>query len=246
MSKRRRLADLRVYLDDDGALSRTIAVTASRTGATKPGGYEVYLSQFHDAMAGRSSFHASGLTISRSELVKTEQRAWRGRIADVAAPERLVGLSYWSARRDPSRPPDFAAAGVSEDSEKRRSVVLPVPEHPHGYEIFVAPKPIEDLVAWLAETPPYPASRVSAVLTAEWLTPTLILVVWEATNDAPYRVTESHHEPTRSARLAIVPTTYHGTWVAGRRQADVLLHGPYRGPWPSSEDIDPTAFFGMR
>src|SRR5207253_2227081 len=129
VSKNRILAELRVYLDLHGQKYRSIGVSLTRTGATAPGEFEVYLNKHHDVLRGRDSLHASGLRIGRADLIRRAEREWHRRIAEIVQrPERLTGVVFGSAQRVPGHV-DFDAIGsIPVASETRRAATIPLPQ----------------------------------------------------------------------------------------------------------------------
>jgi len=243
LAKRQNLADLRVYIEHGSMLYRTVGVSATRTANTHRDGFELYVYKFHGHMDGRDSLHSSGQVIRRTPFVRTEDREWRRKISETQGVRRLTGLGYGHAHRDGI--PTFQPSGPSaRDDDNRRQLTIGLPQTPHGYEIFAIPQPAERVLTLLAETPPFPGSRVVGLVAADWVSPAIAVVVWEATDSAPYTVTEYAHEPSRSVRISLNPAVYRGTWVRPNAPAtDDLNHGLHRGPWASGKPIDPTAYF---
>jgi len=117
MSKKRQLADLRLYERSGESLALLVSVSARRTGNTRHPGYELYVTHHTEIIGGRQSFHASGVQIGRIDLIKKEERTSTIPIAQTTRIRPLVGVTIGPLR-------GALTATIPEDSERRRSVVI--------------------------------------------------------------------------------------------------------------------------
>lgn len=250
MSKKTALADVRVYLEYEGDIYRSIALAVRRTSKTRPGEYEVYVENFHDVLRGKDSVHSSGRYIARTEIVNRKMYEWKVRVAGIDRITRIAGIAFGSARRGALGKPNFPLAGPSRRVDSTRlAATIPMPECQHGYEIFAVPDSETNTIDRLRNTLPYPKSTVAAVLVADWISPAVAVVVWVATDPSVYSTAESHHPATDSRRFTASPAAYRGTWVQteiGSPHDDVLVYGFPHGVWPPAQPVDSAEYCFMR
>lgn len=241
------LADLRIYFElPDGTHRRTVNVWAERTGNTRHPGFELYIERFHQVMGGRDSWHASGLTIRRTSIVQRQHRDDEIPLSMTHGVRHFTGFLYGHADPDAFPPFQIPSNGLR-SNDRRLSTIQPLPEHPHGYELFtVAPEQLSRARGILESTLPYPDTQIDTCLVVDWLDPAIALVAWRATSGTAYTVTQEEHSPTNSVRLAVSPGVYSGTPLRGAGAEDVLYHGPWRGPWQSRQSLDPRTYFSGR
>ena len=92
-------------------------------------------------------------------------------------------------------------------------MVLPSPRLMWGVDLWVIAAGRSDIARRISETKPYQKSEVAGSFLADWLTPMLLITVWEATSTDAYTVYK--YSPPIPGRVPyeVFPSAWEGTWL---------------------------------
>lgn len=198
-------ADIRMYFQRDGALSRAYQVVVDRKG-------ELYTFTHGWPLALKNSHHSSGYTRMTALDLQFETRPERFRrppLSPVDDFELVTGIGAGTA------PPPDPKLQAKSNSRKagRRSWIMPAPEFMWGCEVWAVSPDRPEFVDRLANTAPYAKSTVVDTLLVDWLSPMLLLTSWAATGLDAYQVAKISPPVPGHVPYIQVPRAYEGTWL---------------------------------
>lgn len=162
-----------------------------------------------EIMAGKYSYHASGLT--HQDVFVIKQRTGLGQprrqsLSDVRRIERIVS---WGSP-EPGEPNGYQARA---DTKVRRTAVHSLPSKGWLVGVWALAPGRRDLAERIADTDPFPTVKAATSVLADWGTPWLLVTFAEWTDDAPYTVVR--YAPALPGRVPfhMTPDPYEGTWL---------------------------------
>jgi hypothetical protein len=151
-------AEIHVVFSDGVQSTHVLSVVLQRD--------ELYTITHATPLEGKHSRHASGRTHHDVGLIQRRVRGdVRGRTRDLKNYELVTGVGGGD-------PPGLGDYRVKGDTPRRRSLVLPRPvNQPWGIMVWMIEHAKSKLAAQIAETAPFPRSKVTAAATADWSDP---------------------------------------------------------------------------
>ena len=160
-------------------------------------------------LAGKYSYHKSGVTHSYTELVS--RRAGEGQPLG----QTLRGLQGYQRITGWGCPAVLEPTGYEPkpDTEVRRTLVAPRAEIGWYWFIWAIEPGRRDLAGRISRTDPWPSIPIVASLLADWSDPWLLITFGHWTNTQPYEVVR--YAPALPGRtpVEIIPHAYDGTWL---------------------------------
>jgi hypothetical protein len=160
-------------------------------------------------LAGKYSYHESGITHRYTELVRS--RSGEGEHPG----QKLRGMRGFQMVTAWGCPVALEPTGYQpkRDTKVRRTLVAPRAKIGWFWHLWAIERGRRDLAERIGKTDPWPSVPVVATLLADWSDPWLLVTVSHWGNDHPYDVVR--YEPAILGRVPyeIIPNAFEGTWL---------------------------------
>lgn len=163
-------------------------------------------------LAGKFSYHASGLTHSDLNLIRRRTGIGEPKRNDLRDVRKFEMITGWMC---PAPEPASGYRGHA-DTKRRKTLVHPMPPLGWYLQVWAIEPGRRDLAERIASTDPWPAVRATASLLADWGSPWLLVTLAEWTDPKPYRAIR--YSPALPGRVPFImqPDAYEGTWLEHR------------------------------
>jgi len=160
-------------------------------------------------LAGKYSYHASGITHRYTELI--------GRRVGVGEPRRqkLGGMRGFQVVTGWGCPGVLPPTGYKpkEDTKVRRTLIAPRAKTGWFWHLWAIERGQRDLAERISRTDPWPTVPVVASLIADWTDPWLLITVAHWQDEHPYDVVKYWPPIPGRVPYEIIPPAFEGTWL---------------------------------
>ncbi len=160
-------------------------------------------------LAGKFSYHESGVTHHYTELVRRrsgEGQSPRAKLRGLRGHEMVMAFRYDDRLEATGYEP-------KPDTKIRRTLVVPRAEIGSFWFLWAIERGQVAVMGRIAKTSPWPTTPVVGTLVGDWSDPWLLVVVVHWTNDHPYEGVR--YDPALPGRTPVemIPAPYDGTWL---------------------------------
>lgn len=174
-------------------------------------GLDLYTITHFTPLAGKHSYHASGVSHATLELVG--RRISGGRAPSI--PLGHVKRYKWVTGFGAGWAPELGDYVIKPDGTRRRTLAVPRPKYPWGIDVWGIEPDRLALAQKIAATKPWPESVVLGSVLADWTKPWLLVTLWAGTHRSPYEVIKYSPPIPKRVPYIIYPEKYKGTWMEG-------------------------------